>query len=104
MPGHTSRENRESLWSPLTDGVRGRTGKSKDARRWCTTTGSRAGWYLRSLRTRPICASMPAQRENTNAPGGPLHGHEGQRKTSEEPDQGHAALPQDRRRGNAPSR
>ncbi len=33
MPGHTSRENRESLWLPLTDGVRGRTGKSKDTRR-----------------------------------------------------------------------
>jgi RNA-directed DNA polymerase len=31
--GHTSRENRESLWSPLADGVRGRTGKSKDTRR-----------------------------------------------------------------------
>jgi hypothetical protein len=33
MPGHTSRENREGLWLPLTDGVRGRTGKSKDTRR-----------------------------------------------------------------------
>jgi hypothetical protein len=33
MPGHTSRENREGLWSPMTDGVRGRTGKSKDTRR-----------------------------------------------------------------------
>ena len=28
-----SRENRESSWSPLTDGVRGRVGKSKDTRR-----------------------------------------------------------------------
>jgi len=33
MLGHTSRENREGPWSPLTDGVRGRAGKSKDARR-----------------------------------------------------------------------
>ncbi len=33
MPGDTSRENREGLWSPLTDGVRGRIGKSKDTRR-----------------------------------------------------------------------
>ena len=33
MYGHTSRENRESLWSPLADGARGRIGKSKDRRR-----------------------------------------------------------------------
>ncbi len=33
MPGHTLRENREGLWSPMTDGVRGRTGKSTDTRR-----------------------------------------------------------------------
>ena len=33
MYGHTLRENRESLWSPMTDGVRGRIGKSKDTRR-----------------------------------------------------------------------
>ncbi len=33
MPGRTSCENREGLWSPMTDGVRGRTGKSKDTRR-----------------------------------------------------------------------
>jgi len=33
MPGYTSRENREGLWVPLTDGVRGRIGKSKDTRR-----------------------------------------------------------------------
>jgi hypothetical protein len=33
MLGHTLRENRESSWSPLPDGVRGRVGKSKDTRR-----------------------------------------------------------------------
>jgi hypothetical protein len=33
MLGHTSRENRESPWSPLVDGTGGRTGKSKDPRR-----------------------------------------------------------------------
>jgi hypothetical protein len=33
MPGHTSRENREGLWLPMTDGVMGRTGKSTDTRR-----------------------------------------------------------------------
>ena len=33
MPGHTSRENREGLWSPLVDGTRGRAGKSEDTRR-----------------------------------------------------------------------
>ena len=33
MSGHTSRENRESLWSPVADGAAGRIGKSKDARR-----------------------------------------------------------------------
>ncbi len=33
MPGHTSRENRESLWSPDADGAAGRIGKSKDIRR-----------------------------------------------------------------------
>jgi hypothetical protein len=33
MPEHTSRENRESLWSPVADGAAGRIGKSKDARR-----------------------------------------------------------------------
>ena len=33
MSGHTSRENRESPWSPLADGARGRAGKSKDLRR-----------------------------------------------------------------------
>jgi RNA-directed DNA polymerase len=31
--GNTSRENREVLGSPTTDGVGGRVGKSKDARR-----------------------------------------------------------------------
>src|SRR5216684_7934469 len=29
MHGHTSRENRESPWSPLADGARGRAGESK---------------------------------------------------------------------------
>ena len=29
----TSRENRESLWSPAADGMAGRIGKSKDTRR-----------------------------------------------------------------------
>jgi RNA-directed DNA polymerase len=33
MPGHTSRENRESPWSPVADGAAGRIGKSKDTRR-----------------------------------------------------------------------
>jgi RNA-directed DNA polymerase len=33
MPGHTSRENRESPWSPVADGAVGRIGKSKDVRR-----------------------------------------------------------------------
>jgi hypothetical protein len=33
MLGHTSRENRESPWSPVADGAAGRIGKSKDARR-----------------------------------------------------------------------
>src|SRR3972149_2687698 len=33
MHGHTSRENRESRWSPAVDGASGRIGKSKDARR-----------------------------------------------------------------------
>ena len=33
MPGHTSRENRESPWSPVADGATGRIGKSKDTRR-----------------------------------------------------------------------
>jgi hypothetical protein len=33
MPGHTSRENRESPWSPVGDGPAGRVGKSTDARR-----------------------------------------------------------------------
>ena len=33
MYGHTSRENRESLWPPGADGASGRIGKSKDARR-----------------------------------------------------------------------
>jgi hypothetical protein len=33
MPGHTSRENRESPWSPAADGAAGRIGKSKDVRR-----------------------------------------------------------------------
>ena len=33
MYGNTSRENRESLWSPVADGAAGRIGKSKDARR-----------------------------------------------------------------------
>jgi hypothetical protein len=33
MPGYISRENREGLWLPLADGVRGRAGKSKDTRR-----------------------------------------------------------------------
>src|SRR5574341_1432336 len=33
MPGHTSRENRESPWSPAADGAAGRIGKSKDTRR-----------------------------------------------------------------------
>ena len=33
MLGHTSRENRESLWSPVADGAAGRIGKSKDVRR-----------------------------------------------------------------------
>ena len=30
---HTSRENRESPWSPVADGAAGRIGKSKDTRR-----------------------------------------------------------------------
>ena len=33
MSGYTSRENRESLWSPVADGASGRIGKSKDVRR-----------------------------------------------------------------------
>jgi hypothetical protein len=33
MPGYTSRENRESPWSPVGDGPAGRVGKSTDARR-----------------------------------------------------------------------
>ena len=33
MYGHTSRENRESLGSPVGDGPTGRVGKSKDTRR-----------------------------------------------------------------------
>ena len=33
MFGHTSRENRESPWSPVADGAAGRIGKSKDTRR-----------------------------------------------------------------------
>jgi RNA-directed DNA polymerase len=33
MSGHTSRENRESPWSPVADGAAGRIGKSKDLRR-----------------------------------------------------------------------
>jgi RNA-directed DNA polymerase len=33
MSGHTSRENRESPWSPVVDGTAGRVGKSKDLRR-----------------------------------------------------------------------
>ena len=33
MPGHTSRENRESLGSPVADGAAGRVGKSMDTRR-----------------------------------------------------------------------
>jgi hypothetical protein len=33
MPGHTSRENRESPWLPVVDGPAGRIGKSKDTRR-----------------------------------------------------------------------
>jgi RNA-directed DNA polymerase len=33
MCGHTSRENRESPWSPVADGAAGRIGKSKDVRR-----------------------------------------------------------------------
>ena len=33
MFGHTSRENRESLWLSEVDGASGRIGKSKDARR-----------------------------------------------------------------------
>ena len=33
MLGHTSRENRESPWSPAADGVAGRVGKSMDVRR-----------------------------------------------------------------------
>jgi hypothetical protein len=33
MLGHTSRENRESPWSPAADGAAGRIGKSKDTRR-----------------------------------------------------------------------
>jgi len=33
MLGHTSRENRESPWSPVVDGTVGRVGKSKDLRR-----------------------------------------------------------------------
>jgi RNA-directed DNA polymerase len=39
--GNTSHENREILGSPVTDGVAGRVGKSKDARRRCTSPGSR---------------------------------------------------------------
>ncbi len=33
MSEHTSRENRESPWSPVADGATGRIGKSKDTRR-----------------------------------------------------------------------
>jgi metal-responsive CopG/Arc/MetJ family transcriptional regulator len=33
MLGHTSRENREGSWLPMTDGAIGRVGKSKDTRR-----------------------------------------------------------------------
>jgi hypothetical protein len=33
MSGYTSRENRESPWSPVADGAAGRIGKSKDERR-----------------------------------------------------------------------
>jgi hypothetical protein len=33
MTGYTSRENRESSWSPAADGAAGRIGKSTDARR-----------------------------------------------------------------------
>jgi hypothetical protein len=33
MLGGTSRENRESPWSPVADGAAGRIGKSKDGRR-----------------------------------------------------------------------
>src|SRR3989449_11365344 len=33
MPGHTSRENRESLGVPVADGATGRVGKSTDTRR-----------------------------------------------------------------------
>jgi hypothetical protein len=33
MLGDTSRENRESPWSPVVDGTAGRVGKSKDLRR-----------------------------------------------------------------------
>jgi RNA-directed DNA polymerase len=33
MSGYTSRENRESPWSPVADGAAGRIGKSKDTRR-----------------------------------------------------------------------
>lgn len=33
MLGDTSRENRESPWSPVVDGTAGRIGKSKDLRR-----------------------------------------------------------------------
>ena len=33
MLGYTSRENRESRWSPAVDGTAGRIGKSTDARR-----------------------------------------------------------------------
>jgi hypothetical protein len=33
MSGYTSRENRESLGSPVADGAAGRIGKSKDTRR-----------------------------------------------------------------------
>jgi RNA-directed DNA polymerase len=33
MLGYTSRENRESPWSPVADGAAGRIGKSKDTRR-----------------------------------------------------------------------
>ena len=33
MPGHTSRENRESPWTPVGDGPAGRIGKSTDTRR-----------------------------------------------------------------------
>ena len=33
MSGHTSRENRESPWSPAADGAAGRVGTSTDTRR-----------------------------------------------------------------------